>query len=98
VGLAGIGAFTYFGISGLEEKSRLRSSCAPACTDDQTATLRARYLAADVSLGVGVIALAVAGYLFFHPTFDVTPAATTTTNVSIAPSPGGATLGVVHTF
>lgn len=93
VGIVGLGAFTYFGISGLNEKSRVRALCSPACTDDQVSGVRNRYLAADISLGVGLVALAVSAYLFLNPTHDAP-----TTTVSVAPTRGGAMLGVLRSF
>ncbi|MBS2016033.1 MAG: hypothetical protein JST00_24345, partial [Deltaproteobacteria bacterium] len=60
IGIAGVGAFTALAISGSSEKDRLRAACAPTCTDDDIGGLKGRYIAADVSLGVGVVALALA--------------------------------------
>jgi hypothetical protein len=60
VALAGLGAFGGLGGSGLAMKSSLSSSCAPFCTNDQIQPLRARFLAADISLGVAVAAATAA--------------------------------------
>ena len=60
----GFASFGYFGVSGLEEKSRLRSSCAPTCTDDQLSDLKKLYITADVSLAVGSVSLLTAAYLY----------------------------------
>jgi hypothetical protein len=95
VGVAGVGAFAYFGATGLSEKSRLRAECAPTCTDDQVAPVRNRYLAADISLGIGIVAFAIAGYLFFHTADPATP---TATRVTVAPTPGGAAFSLTHAF
>jgi hypothetical protein len=64
VGVVGLGVFTAFAISGHTEKERLVASCAPACDDAQVNGVKTRYIAADVSLGVGVVSLAIAAYLF----------------------------------
>src|SRR5262249_8758679 len=64
VGVLGLGAFTFFAITGKNEKDRLRDSCAPMCTNAEVNPVRARYIAADVSLGVSLVALGVAAYLF----------------------------------
>lgn len=67
VGVAGLGGFTYFALSGASEKDRLRGTCAPFCTSDEVSGLRTRYIAADVSLGIGLVALGAAAYfLLFH--------------------------------
>lgn len=65
VGLAGLGGFTYFAISGKVEKDELEGICAPNCTDAETSAVKGRYIAADVSLGVGLIALGAAAYFLF---------------------------------
>jgi len=92
VGVVGLGSFVYFGATGLDEKARLRSTCAPSCTDDQVAPVRSRYIAADVSLGVSIVALAVAGYLVFHPS------SAPNVTLSVAPSRDGAAFSVVRAF
>ncbi len=67
LGLAALGSFTYFAVAGKTEKDRLASSCGPACSDAETAGVRSRYLVADVSLGVGIVAVAAAVYFFLSP-------------------------------
>jgi hypothetical protein len=64
VGVVGLGAFTALAISGHTEKERLLTSCAPTCNDAQVNVVKSRYIAADISLGVGVVSLAIAAYLF----------------------------------
>jgi hypothetical protein len=63
VGAIGLGAFGFFAITGKNEKNKLLGDCAPACSDDQVSRVRTRYIAADVSLGVGLVALGAAVYL-----------------------------------
>ena len=67
LGAAGVGAlgtFGYFAIAGSQEKDRLRSTCSPSCSDDDLGALKTRYLLADVSLGVGLVALGLAAYFW----------------------------------
>lgn len=64
VGLAALGSFAFFAATGLAEKDRLRETCSPRCNDDHLAGLRTRYVAADVSLAVSVVALGLATYFF----------------------------------
>jgi hypothetical protein len=62
LGIAGIGTFTYFGLEGKAEENTLRgkTGCAPKCTPTQLEPVETKFLVANVSLGVGVVALAAA--------------------------------------
>lgn len=64
VGLVGLASFTTFGLLGQSQKGELEERCAPNCTDDEVSGVRTKFLVADVSLGVGVVGLGVAAYLF----------------------------------
>jgi hypothetical protein len=52
------------GLTGRQQLDGLRSSCAPACTDDQVNPVRTRLVLSDVTLGVGLVGAAVAVSLF----------------------------------
>jgi hypothetical protein len=68
--LVSLGASAFLGWTGRQELSDLRSSCAPACTDAQVNPVRARLVASDVTLAVGVVGVAVAvSLLFLRGTF-----------------------------
>jgi hypothetical protein len=62
-GVLALGGFTFFAITGKNAEHGLEA-CSPRCSDDAVAPVRQRYLAADVFLGVSVIALGVAAYLY----------------------------------
>lgn len=67
--LAGVGAaagagFAYFAVSGAAGKSDLYL-CKPGCSEAQISDVRTDFLVADVFLGVTVIAVGAAAYLFF---------------------------------
>jgi hypothetical protein len=64
VGVAALGSFAFFGITGLNERSNLERTCAPNCTDDVLGGVRTRFIAADVSLGIAVVSLAAAAVLY----------------------------------
>ena len=68
-GLLGLGAlsgasFGYFAISGKSKQAELETNCAPSCTENEVSTMRRDYLVADVSLLVGLGA--VAGAVLVH--------------------------------
>jgi hypothetical protein len=64
VGLAGIGSFALFGILGMNEKSDLTQRCGQQCTDAEILGLKTKYVVADVSLGIGLVALGLATYFW----------------------------------
>jgi hypothetical protein len=66
VGVVGLGGFAFFGLSArsnLDELNDPRTGCAPTCAPDRTDGARRDAIAADVSLGVSVVALAVAAII-----------------------------------
>ncbi len=67
VGVAALGSFAAFAITGKSAQSAM-DGCKPDCTRAQVDKMRLRYLLADVSLGVGVVALGAGGYLYFSAT------------------------------
>ncbi len=76
VGVAGLAAFGVLAASGKAEENSLSSSCAPACTTTQIDSVRAKYLGADVSLGIGGVSLFVSAlwYLLRPAGSDPEPA------------------------
>jgi len=64
VGAVGLASFAFFGLTGLNERSSAVSACAPACTTDQVSPVRTRFILADVSLGVSLVALGIATYVW----------------------------------
>jgi hypothetical protein len=62
VGVVGLGMFTGFAIAGASEKSHLKDTCSPRCTDSEVSALRRDYIVADVSLAIGLVALGVATF------------------------------------
>jgi hypothetical protein len=59
VGVAALGAFAYFGIAGLGERSDL-DVCAPRCPESQRDAARAKLRDADIALAVAVVSFGVA--------------------------------------
>lgn len=102
VGVAAIGSFAFFGLSGNSEKSDLEKSCVHNCTDDQVSSVRTKYAIADISLGVGIVALGVATYLFLKPSSSSTASAAEEPQAKIrfdvGPVKGGAAGGISGSF
>jgi hypothetical protein len=93
LGVAGLGAFTCFGLRGRSMQADLDSlGCKPSCPEDDVAAMDRSYLAANVSLGVGVASLGVAAYLVLSapktPAAAPGPVARTWT-FGLAPAAGG---------
>lgn len=64
VSVVGLGGFGYFAASGASEAKHLRETCAPRCTDEQVDVVQRRFLIGDVSLGVSIVALGAAVWLY----------------------------------
>ncbi|MBI3203212.1 MAG: hypothetical protein HYZ29_16860 [Myxococcales bacterium] len=64
VGVLGLAGFTYFALDGRKKEDDL-AACKPNCASDDVSAVRTSYLLGDVSLGVGVVALAGAAYFLF---------------------------------
>lgn len=92
VALAGVGGFVGFGVSGLNAEHRLRDECSPGCSPDDLAPVRRRYALADVSLGLGLLAAAAAGYLYWSGRQEEG------TRVGVVPGPDGGILVVGAPF
>jgi hypothetical protein len=70
-GVVALGLFAGFGLSGRASYE----SCASGCSDDERSSIKTRFTVADVSLGVSVVALGAAAYLFFRGGASASPAA-----------------------
>jgi hypothetical protein len=97
VGAVGIGGFAYFGLTANSEKDDLACADTKSCTDDDLSPIRQKYLFADISLGVGIVSLAVGTYLLVTSGNKSAPApseesASVRVDVLPAPSGGYATL------
>jgi len=100
VGVAGVAGFVTFGLLGNSQVSDRERTCAPTCNHSQVDSIRTKYLLADVSLGVGVVALAVSGYLLFSPTHKDAPQVgkSTSFGFDVAPLKSGGFATLVSTF
>lgn len=88
-GLAGLALFGGLGAAGLAGKADLDDrACAPACSSDDVDRVRGLFLGADISLGIGLAALAVAPILYFTSPLEE-PARSTALFVGAAPVDDG---------
>jgi hypothetical protein len=96
IGLAALGAFGYFGVTGMNDASTLRATCAPACTDAQIQSVRWKLVAADSGLGVGVVSLVAAVWIAVHGLSR--PRSAAAWELVVAPSGSGARAGLAVPF
>ncbi|HVJ22014.1 MAG TPA: hypothetical protein VM686_41700 [Polyangiaceae bacterium] len=92
VAALGAGSFTYFALSGRSGESDLEK-CKPHCTANAVEDVRTRYLIADVSLGVSIVALGAAAYLWLSAEPEK-PAESATITLDLGASPSGVGLSV----
>jgi hypothetical protein len=94
VGTAALASFGTFALLGRNQYSDLENACAPRCDPDDSDSVRTKFLIADVSLGIAVVAYAGAAYFYFaapRRTEAVEPplARRRATRFGLAPAPGG---------
>lgn len=90
VGVIGLASFAFFGLSGRSDVSDLEKSCKPNCAQSDVDHAHTKLLVADISLGVGVVSLGVAAYLFFTRPRTETPSAVSGVTFDAGPLAGGA--------
>ncbi|HEY6464087.1 MAG TPA: hypothetical protein VIY73_28155 [Polyangiaceae bacterium] len=66
-GVLSLGAFATFDALAWSSLHRLQGTCGTQCAPDQTDAGRRDVVVAATALGVGVVALGVAAWMFFHP-------------------------------
>lgn len=95
VGVAALGAFTYFRISGVKDYNQLNADCSPQCSPEDVDPIRRKFTLSYVSLGVGLASLAGAGLFYvLAPRRDAAPEV----QAGIVPRGDGAVAGVKATF
>jgi hypothetical protein len=102
LGLVSLGAFAYLGLSGKQELSDLRDTCGKThgCAEADVNATKTRLIAADVSLGVGILALGAATWLFVTSRGNAEAPASSAIvwTPIVAPLPGGGAAGVSARF
>jgi hypothetical protein len=69
--VVGLASFGYFGLSSVSRRSELEASCAPSCDPAQVNAVRNKQIAADASLGVAIVAIAIGAWIWIESTEDV---------------------------
>lgn len=95
-----LGSFAIFGIQGKNEVDDLQK-CKPRCAEEDVDSARTKLIIADISLGVGVVALGVATYMLLtRPKVDASVKTTGGPNIRFTAGPvaGGAAAGLGGTF
>ncbi len=94
VGVVGLGAATFFWLSGLGDKSHLEDTCGPkngkpgTCLQGDVDSARTKLVIDDVSGGIGIVALGAAAYFVIaRPKAEAK--AQMGWNVDVRPLPGG---------
>lgn len=97
VGVAGIAGFTILGLKGKSDIDNLRSTCAPNCDASDVDAAKHKLLFADISLGVGVVALGAATWILLHHGSDDAPKSGAVT-WNVGATPRGAFAGISGAF
>jgi len=98
VSVVAAGSFAYFGITGQSELRDLRAQCAGHCSQSTAQPTWNKLIAADVSLGVGVVSAALATYFFLRTPTEAGEMRETQTGLVVSPSPRGASVGWIGAF
>ncbi len=99
VGIAAIGSFAYFGVTGKADINELRTSCAPSCAQRDVDAAKTKLLVADISLGVGVVALIASAWVFLaHGSSSSAAPAPSAARLDVRALPGGGVASVGGAF
>jgi hypothetical protein len=96
IGIVALGSFVIFGLGGKSDVDDLKdSNCKPQCDESKVDKARTKLIIADISLGVGIVALGVATYMILtRPNID----ASVTKAGNTSPTPPKRTSGVSFDF
>lgn len=107
IGVVALGSFTLFGIQGKNEVDDLQN-CKPRCQESDVDKARTKLIIADISLGVGIVAVLVAGYMYFTrtkpsdrvdvKTSQAAPPIAPTFHFDFGPTTGGGAASLGATF
>lgn len=100
LGLASLGASLGIYLDAKSGTDKLRDTCAPNCPKADVDSLRTKGIISDVTFGVGLAGLGVAGLMIVlrAPARPAAPSATGLLQWTVAPTTGGATAGLTGRF
>ncbi|AGP37343.1 hypothetical protein SCE1572_24360 [Sorangium cellulosum So0157-2] len=100
LGAAGLAVFAVAGALSLSAEADLRATCAPRCPGDDVRAIRVQHAIADVGLGVGVLALGAATWLYLTRPAAARPpsAGAAAPGPALRPFVAGAAAGVEGAF
>lgn len=101
VGALGLGSFAALGITAKSDLAVLRDTCAPNCAQNELDGVQTRMLLADLSLGVGVVALGTGTVLWIlnaRKPVQMQQTARSSWQLGASPRPGGASAVVTGSF
>lgn len=92
-------SFAYFALSGRHDLHAIDATgCAPHCDPGPVDDAKRKLLLGDVSLGVGLVSVGIATWLFLDRGAIATKAPTAAFRVDLAPRPGGGVAAVSGAF
>jgi hypothetical protein len=100
IGVVALGSFAIFGIGGKNDVDDLQK-CKPTCPEKDVDSARTKLIIADISLGIGIVALGIATYMFLtRPKVDGNVKAQTGSSLRFDAGPvaGGAMAGLKTSF
>jgi hypothetical protein len=99
VGALAFASWGYFGLTSISRYRDLRDQCGDACDPSTVHDLKVRATIADVSLGIGVLAIGAAAWTWLASSPGEPSAQTTrTTTIAVSPTNGGAVGWIVGRF
>jgi hypothetical protein len=90
LGAASIGAGAGFALWGHESENHLRDTCSPNCPGSEVRPVHTKYVVGDLSVGVGLVSVSVAAYLFLS--HRASEQAAPALPVSVVAGPGSASM------
>lgn len=97
-GIAAVGAFAVFALSGRSQENELRDrGCEPYCPKSETDEVKQKYLIGDIFLAVGLVSAGAATWLYLKRP-EVKDESSSALRWTVGPTRGGAFTGLSGSF